>query len=124
MVMAHVLEVYDAPFEWGAADCCTSACDVFARMHGVDPMAPLRGQYATRDEAWALIRRWGGWRRMFVSLTALAGLSDGSGAEGELGLVKTEAGFTLATGVGGDWWAVKMDNGFKTIPGAILCRSR
>lgn len=120
--MDHVLDVYETPFIWGLWDCCTSACDVFALMHGVDPMAPLRWLYRTRTEALALIRQWGGWRRMFVALTALAGLSEGVGAEGELGLVKTEAGFTLATGIGGDWWAVKMDCGFKTVPGAILCR--
>ena len=122
--MAHVLEVYDSPFEWGVSDCCTSACDVFQRLHGVDPMAPLRGRYSSRDEALALIRARGGWRRMFAALADVAELSGGEGAEGEIALVKAEAGFTLAVGTGNNWWAIKMDSGFKTVPGAILCRRR
>jgi len=123
-VGALVAEVYSAPFVWGSSDCCTCACDVFRRLHGVDPMAPLRGRYATQEQAHAAIRARGGWRRMFAALTARAGLSEGRGEAGELGLVKTDAGFTLAIGLGGDWWAVRGDAGHSAVEGAILCRSR
>jgi hypothetical protein len=122
MVMAHVLDVYDAPFEWGVSDCCTSACDVFARLHGIDPMAPLRGRYASQAQAHDLIRARGGWRRMFTRLTGAAGLVAGRGDAGELGLIRSAEGFTLGIGTGGGLWAVKMDGGFQTVPGAILCR--
>ncbi|WP_397544909.1 DUF6950 family protein [Roseicitreum antarcticum] len=54
--MDAVLTHMRGPFVWGASDCCTSASDVFQALHGVDPMAPLRGQYTTEAGAW----RWCG----------------------------------------------------------------
>lgn len=39
------------PWKWGEADCCTSACDAFLALWGVDPMAELRGAYTTEAGA-------------------------------------------------------------------------
>lgn len=39
------------PFEWGPCDCCSAACDVFARLWGFDPMGPVRGYVGARDAA-------------------------------------------------------------------------
>jgi len=78
--MGAVLDVFRGPFVWGEGDCCTSACDAFRRLYGIDPMAPLRGRYSSEAEAMALIRAWGGWRRMTARLAALAGLLPGTEA--------------------------------------------
>src|SRR5690606_23486075 len=42
-VMAEAERVMLRPFEWGPCDCCSAACNVFASLWGVDPMAPVRG---------------------------------------------------------------------------------
>jgi len=119
--MDAVLEVFDGPFAWGRGDCCTSACDVFARLHGTDPMAPLRGRYASETEARVLIRSWGGWRRMTARLADMAGLRPGTGAPGELGLVRLAGGFALAVGLGDGFWAGRIDGGFQTVETLERC---
>ncbi|MCA2014376.1 hypothetical protein LCM17_22995 [Cereibacter sphaeroides] len=127
MTEGVVAEAVDAvmhgPWVWGAADCCTSACDVFQRLHGIDPMAPLRGRYASEAEALALVRSFGGWRRMFRTLAAAAGLKPGVGAPGEVGLVR-ETGYSLAIGIGGGMWAGRIDGGYATTDKMVMsCRN-
>ena len=39
------------PFAWGTNDCCTFAADAVRLTYGVDPMADLRGTYASAREA-------------------------------------------------------------------------
>lgn len=123
MVAEAVDAVMHGPWVWGSADCCTAACDVFRRLHGIDPMAPLRGCYATEAEAVALIRSYGGWRRMFAELRDLAGLRPGVGAAGEIGLVR-EGQYSLAIGIGGGMWAGRIDGGYSTTSKVVLsCRN-
>lgn len=126
MIPDEVLEVYCRPFAWGDADCCTSACDVFAGWHGLDPMAPLRGLYSTEAGAMALIREWGGWRRMTARLADLAGLRAGMGEARELGLIRLGdgRGMGLAVGLGGGWWAGRIDGGVQAVEGALASWAR
>lgn len=45
---------------WGRRDCATLAADRYREHTGVDPMADLRGAYATAREALRVMRRCGG----------------------------------------------------------------
>ena len=74
MVMDLVMDAMDGPFVWGRSDCCTCACDVFKALHGIDPMASMRGRYTTKTEAYRLIKSQGGWVEMFKTLAAESGL--------------------------------------------------
>ena len=96
-VMAVCLDVMDRPWRWGAADCCTAACDVFLRLHGVDPMAPLRGRYSSRVGALRMIALEGGWQAMAQGLADRAGLVASGGRAGDIGLIRV--GDTLALGI-------------------------
>jgi len=122
--MQAVLAVMNRPFVWGTADCCTSACDVFLRLWGVDPMQPLRGLYASKDEATAIIRARGGWRRMAQGLADAAGLVGGCGEAGEIGLVRLNDGFALGVALGHGQWAGPVDGGFQTVGPAVLSWAR
>lgn len=114
-----VVDVMAGPIVWGASDCCTAACDVFQRLHGVDPMAPLRGVYTTEAAALRLIRSRGGWLRMCRGLAVAALLAPGRGEAGELGLLCNGGRFTLAVGLGGGWWAGRIEGGFATTQGMV-----
>lgn len=57
---AHLAAVKAQPFAWVANDCCTFAAAAVQAMTGADPMAPLRGRYATAAGARRLITRAGG----------------------------------------------------------------
>jgi len=118
MVMDIVARVYLAPFEWGVSDCCTRACDVFAELHGVDPMAPLRGKYSDRRGALRLVRAAGGWRPMCSNLAARAGLVPGVAVPGSLGLVAQPGRSVLAVRVP-EGWALPLDGGLAVEPRAL-----
>ena len=84
-VMAIALDVMDRPWEWGKADCCTAACDVFWRLHGIDPMAVLRGRYSTEFGARRIIAGYGGFLAMAEHLARESGLVRGSARTGAIG---------------------------------------
>lgn len=118
-VEAAVVEVMAGPWVWGASDCCTAACDVFAALYGIDPMAPLRGRYASARGAALMIAGYGGWRAMCEALARDAGLRAGTGGAGELGLVRHAGRWSLAIGWGAGLWAGRTDGGFATVTGAV-----
>lgn len=91
-VMDTCLDIMDRPWVWGQADCCTAASDVFAALHGVDPMAPLRGQYSTRAGAGRIIAAHGGWLCMCKHMVAQAGLAPCAGKPGDIGLCRNNQG--------------------------------
>lgn len=125
-VMVEVERVMAARWEWGVADCCTAACDVFAALHGVDPMAAIRGRYNTAIGAYRIIREWGGFPAMAEALARSAGLSVGAGAPGEIGLSAPghaggPDGRALLICVQPGHWAGKSETGFTILPGAERC---
>ena len=110
-VMAVCMDVMDRPWRWGEADCCTAACDVFLRMHGVDPMEPLRGRYSTYREARRVISQEGGWLPMAESLASRSGLTGCAGMVGCIGVVRDARG-ALALGILTELgWAGKTEHG-------------
>ena len=72
MTPETVLEAVDMamsrPFEWGACDCVSAACDAFARLWDTDPLAPWRG-YASRAEAVCILRDIGGFDALAEAMT-------------------------------------------------------
>ena len=117
--MAAVMDIMRGPIVWGASDCSAAACDVFARLHGVDPMAPLRGLYRSERGAARLVRAYGGWIALCARLATQAGLRAGDGAPGELGLLCHDGRFSLAVCVGGGLWAGRIEGGFQTAGGVV-----
>lgn len=117
-VIAACLDVMDRPWQWGAADCCTAACDVFIALHGIDPMARLRGRYDSRMGALRMIAAQGGWHRMAGGLARDAGLVDGNGGEGEIGLIVSDGNLCLGVSTGAVWIGKSL-NGFSSVPNCV-----
>ena len=116
--MQTCLEAMARPWEWGAADCCTAACDVFMRLHDIDPMEPLRGRYDTRLGAMRLIAQEGGMIAMATRLAGCAGLQPGSAAAGEIGVIVTQGQLALGIGLGCAWVG-KSKTGMATVPECV-----
>lgn len=124
--MAEVDRIMSAAWAWGTADCCTSACDVFAALHGRDPMEPVRGQYVNAKGAARLIRDWGGFAAMAASLAWMQGLIASDGAAGDIGLSPAGAAEgperrALLVCVDRGVWAGKTEVGFAILPAAERC---
>lgn len=56
------------PFAWGRQDCATFAADALQALTGQDPLAPLRGQWATEEQAQQVLQRLGGLPRAVRSV--------------------------------------------------------
>lgn len=122
MILAVALEVMDRDFAWGEADCGAAACEVFRRLHGVDPMAEFRGRYASAREAVRIARDAGGWEALAETVFRRAGLAKGRGEPGEIGLVRGAGhGPSLAICVAPGAWAGKTLTGLATLPQAERC---
>jgi len=74
------------PFVWGCCDCATAACDVYAALHGVDPLTAFRGAYSSRAEAKAFADSHGGMRALFARLMAATGAVRRDPRPGDLAL--------------------------------------
>ncbi|WP_118138774.1 hypothetical protein [Oceanicella sp. SM1341] len=123
-VLAHALRVMDRPFAWGHADCCTAACDVFEALFGIDPMAELRGRYATAAGAMRIIAGEGGFAALAERLASTAGLApgQGGGTAGALGLsapgtATGPQGRALLVCIAPGAWAAKSEGGMSVLPG-------
>jgi len=111
-VMALASDAMERPFIWGQSDCSTAACDVFAALHGIDPMARVRGIYQSACGAMRLITVQGGWAAYSAALAADAGLVPvDQEAAGDIGLVETAGRHSLAICAGPGIWATKTENG-------------
>lgn len=98
------------PFAWGPADCVSAACDVFARLWGVDPLAPWRG-YRSRAGAVAILRQMGGLDALAAAMALGCGLSSGH-APGGLALSRGPGPRSMLVCVAPGVWAGKSRNGF------------
>lgn len=122
-VMAEVEKIMSPHWRWGLLDCTTAASDVFAALHGIDPMAPVRGKYRSAVEAYRLIEAWGGMMAMGSALAHLAGLTEGISAPGEIGISKLgfcsgrwDRAAVICVSPGA--WAAKTPEGFALLPNA------
>jgi hypothetical protein len=118
----------DGPVIWGRTDCCAAACDLYHDLRGIDPLAPLRGRYATALEAARLIRAGGGFLALARRLAREAGLVRVLPRAGALGL--TEAGVAagpegraLAICLGPGAWAAKGEDGATILSDAAICEA-
>lgn len=125
-VMAAVDDIMSQPWQWGVSDCTASACDVFNRLHGIDPMKPLRGTYHDARSGYRLIRQWGGMLEMGARLAEMAGLRPGYGEPGDIGVSFARAcsgpnGRSALICVQPGIWAGKTEDGYAILTAAERC---
>lgn len=89
------------PFAWGTNDCATFAADVIAAMTGVDFAEGLRGQYASREEADALLEE-RGWGDVEGLADAFLPRLEGRPRRGDVVMLQGLEGRYLAVCLGGD----------------------
>lgn len=125
-VMEVVDRIMSVEWVWGTADCCASGCDVFAELHGIDPMARIRGAYASAGDAARLIKTWGGFPAMVEALADQSGLIISEGLPGEIGLSAPydsggPDGRSLLICIEPGAWAGKTQFGYGVISTAERC---
>lgn len=104
------------PFDWGPADCVSAACDVFARLWGVDPLAPWRG-YASRAGAVAILRDLGSLDALAEAMARRCSLSPGH-ATGGLALSRGPGPRSMLVCITPGLWAGKSRHGFAILKDA------
>ena len=117
-VMRAVIEIMGVRWVWGVSDCSAAACDVFNRLHGIDPLRPIRGSYSTAIGARRIQGR--DWAAKCIWLAQRAGLRETDGNTGDLALVESERGLSLAIGIHARQWAGKTAGGFATVQYPVI----
>lgn len=125
-VAAEVDRIMSARWRWGVADCCTAACDVFQALHGIDPMAEVRGRYDDAVSAARLIREWGGFRPMADAFARAASLTVSDGQPGDIGISAPgnaggPDGRAMLICIRPGAWAGKSELGYVILPNAERC---
>lgn len=67
--------VQNEPFEWGKNDCCLFACNIVKAITGTDLARPFRG-YKNRNEAFEVIKSYGGIGKLAESVAQEYGISE------------------------------------------------
>ncbi|MCA0848344.1 DUF6950 family protein [Salipiger thiooxidans] len=99
-VLDAAFDEMGGPFGWeGQSDCSATACAAWRRLTGIDLMAGLRGLYASRAEAMALIRSRGGFTSMWRLQAASWGLIGGREVTGAIGVIRVEGADYLVLGL-------------------------
>lgn len=97
-------------FVWGRRDCCISACNAFAELWGIDPMAQMRGRYRDRRSARETLAAAGGLVCVAVELARESGLrwryADFARA-GDLALLPVGGKMALGLAIGDGTFAAK-----------------
>jgi len=116
----HLTTAGVMPFEYGAADCCTFACDWVLAIRGVDPMASWRSQYTTLAGAQRRMIERGGMIECVSAEMEAAGLKETIFPQpGDVGLVrqvhegKEQTMLAIKTARG---WACKAERGLVVAP--------
>lgn len=107
---------------WGQSDCCVSARNVFHDLHGIDFMDGVE-EYDSALGARRIINRYGDFPSMVEELAYEAGLRDGLGYGGEVGISHHGAtdgidGHALLICVAPGYWAGKTEYGYAVLPSA------
>lgn len=111
-VFAAVDDHMGGPMIWGQSDCTASACAVFAALHGVDPLQPLRGTYDSPITAARMIRRAGGMLSLGRRLARVAGLRPCGEVPGAIGVLRNDGRLVAAICLMPGKWAAKTADGF------------
>lgn len=98
---------------WRDAFCAAAACDVFRELHGFDPMAEVRGSFATERGALRWVRARGGMTLAVGGVLEPQGFAACGAVPGALGLVPQPGPFgaVLAICIRPGAWAAKTETG-------------
>jgi len=98
--------MHDA-FRWGSRDCATLAADHVLAITGRDPMADLRGLYASPRAAARVLERFGG---LVGAVDALIGWPRVEAVRAEVAALPTDRRPVLAVR-SGEWWVFPSPQG-------------
>lgn len=100
------------PFDWLACNCGFWVCDWIELVRGVDPVADFRRRFKTAAWFRRMVKAAGGNEAFSRGVAERAGLVETDKPKrGDVGLISTAAGATMAIYVGGGRWAAKSPRG-------------
>lgn len=105
------------PFDWVSCNCGFWACDWLRLSTGIDPVSQLRGRFRSAHEFRRHVEQLGGNEAFSRSIAKKARLIETNNPKpGDVGLVATGDGATMAINVGENKWAAKSLSGVTIAP--------
>lgn len=114
----------DVPFVWGEKDCCLAVADIMLAYTGVDFAAEFRGKYKTAKGSLMALKKHGKGSLKATLDAKLPSIEVAEAGRGDIGLVKTEGGESLAIIFSNIAWAMH-DEGIVDLPmSSLICAWR
>lgn len=124
-VIAEQLKAHtDTPFVWGEKDCCLAVADIVKLYAGFDIAADFRGKYKTLLGSKKALNRYGKGDIKSTIDTMLPEIPVSEAGRGDLALVETEAGQSLAILFSTRAWAMAENGMVALTMDKVICSWR
>lgn len=115
IISEEIKKLQNTPFEWGKKDCCLAVGDIIETYTGEDLASEFRGKYKTASGSVRALKRYGQGTIRATMDAKLPSIPIEEACRGDIGLVKTEAGESLAMIFSQQAWAMA-ENGIEALP--------
>lgn len=109
IISEEIVKLKNTPFVWGEKDCCLAIGDIIKAYTGEDLVEEFRGKYKTAKGSLAALKRYGQGSIRSTVDTKLPSIPVEQACRGDIGLVKTEGGESLAIIFSQQAWAMTLD---------------
>ncbi len=115
LISAEIKKLQKTPFVWGEKDCCLAVGDIMQTYTGTDYAAEFRGKYKTALGSARALKRYGKGSIRDTMDAKLPSIPVEEACRGDVGLVKTDAGESLAIIFSQQAWAMA-EHGMEALP--------
>lgn len=115
LITDEIKKLQNTPFVWGKKDCCLAVGDIIEAYTGEDLAAEFRGKYTTASGSVRALKRYGQGTIRATMDAKLPSILIEEAGRGDIGLVKTEAGESLAMIFSQQAWAMA-EHGIEALP--------
>lgn len=115
LITDEIKKLQGTPFEWGKKDCCLAVGDIIKVYTDEDLAEEFRGKYKTALGSVRALKRYGQGTIRATMDAKLPSIPIEEAGRGDIGLVKTEGGESLAMIFSQQAWAMA-ENGIEALP--------
>lgn len=119
IIAEEIKALQSTPFSWGEKDCCLAVADIIKSFTGEDLVSEFRGKYKTAKGSLMALTRYGKGSIRATVDTKLPSIPIDQAGRGDIGIVKTDAGESLAILFSHQVWAMTYE-GMVTLPKSCL----
>lgn len=124
IIAEEIKNLQSTPFSWGDKDCCLAVADIIKAFTGEDLVEEFRGRYKTARGSLMALKRYGQGSIRATVDKKLPSIPVDQAGRGDIGIVKTEAGESLAILFSNQVWAMTYEGMVDLPKSSLVCTWR